>query len=223
MNEKILIMLTHNDKTVANAAEVFESCKDLPIKFWGFKDVGIPVQEMKELCKLMKEAGKTTFLEVVTYTEEECVEAAKLACECGFDYLTGTIYFPSVLEAIQNYPIKYYPFCGKVGGSPVKLVGTIDEIVADGKFLMSKGVDGVDLVSYRLAEGDPEALMQAMVDALGREKVMIAGSINSEKRIEIMGELDPYAYTMGSALFEAKFVPGGTFRENLEAVLKLIS
>lgn len=71
MKPEIVIMLTHNDLTVKNAMEVFESCKDLPVKNWGFKDVGIPVEEMVELNKAMKAAGKTTFLEVVTYTEEE--------------------------------------------------------------------------------------------------------------------------------------------------------
>ena len=33
MNSQIIIMLTHNDRTVPNALEVFESCKDLPVKF----------------------------------------------------------------------------------------------------------------------------------------------------------------------------------------------
>jgi hypothetical protein len=28
-------MLTHNDVTVDNALDVFDSCKDLPVKFWG--------------------------------------------------------------------------------------------------------------------------------------------------------------------------------------------
>ena len=40
MESKIIIMLTHNDQTVKNALEVFDSCKDLPVDFWGFKDVG---------------------------------------------------------------------------------------------------------------------------------------------------------------------------------------
>lgn len=223
MNKEILIMLTHNDMTVKNASEIFEECKDLPIQFWGFKDVGIPVEEMIALNRKMQDAGKTTFLEVVTYTEEECVEAAKLACECGFDYLTGTIYYPSVLEVVKDQPIRYFPFCGNVGGSPVTLQGTIDEIVADSERLIKEGVDGVDLVSYRLSEGDPEALMKKVIGKLGKDKVMIAGSINSVERINLMGELKPYAYTMGSALFDGKFVKNGGFRNNLKEVLKIIA
>ena len=93
MKDKIIIMLTHNDVTVSNADEVFEENKELDIKNWGFKDVGLEPDRMKSLCGKMREAGKTTFLEVVTYTEEECMRGAKLAVECGFDYLLGTLFF----------------------------------------------------------------------------------------------------------------------------------
>ena len=57
---ELIIMLTNNDITVSNAAEVFESCKDLPAKKWGFKDVGLPKEEMIALAKAMKDAGKET-------------------------------------------------------------------------------------------------------------------------------------------------------------------
>ena len=68
MKSKIIIMLTHNDRTVENALDIFESCKDLPVECWGFKDVGLPIPKMKALVSAMKAAGKVTFLEVVTYT-----------------------------------------------------------------------------------------------------------------------------------------------------------
>ena len=72
---------------------------------------------MKQLVKNMKDAGKTTLLEVVTYTENECMEAAKLAVECKFDYLMGTLFYYSVFNFLKDKPIKYSPFCGKVSGS----------------------------------------------------------------------------------------------------------
>ena len=65
MKPELIIMLTHNDITVSNAMKVFESCKDLPAQRWGFKDVGLSKEEMIQLNKAMKEAGKTTYLEVV--------------------------------------------------------------------------------------------------------------------------------------------------------------
>lgn len=220
MKPEIIIMLTHNDLTVKNAMEVFESCKDLPVKNWGFKDVGIPVEEMIELNQAMKTAGKTTFLEVVTYTEEECLKGAQLAIDCGFDYLTGTVFFPSIVEKMKGTGISYHPFGGKVGGSPVELKGTVEEIVADCKRIMEAGADGIDLTAYRYVDGDPLELTRAVADAIGYDKVMMAGSIGSKERVRLMEELGLAGYTMGSALFNSAFVENGTFRENLEYVLE---
>ena len=50
MRPEIIIMLTHHDVTVKNAAEVFEECKDIEaVKLWGFKNVGLPKDQMKTL------------------------------------------------------------------------------------------------------------------------------------------------------------------------------
>ena len=86
MRPDIIVMLTHHDVTVPNAAEVFEECKDIEaVKLWGFKNVGLPKDQMKALTAAMKAAGKTTFLEVVTYDEESCLDGAQTAIDCGFD------------------------------------------------------------------------------------------------------------------------------------------
>ena len=92
----LIVMLTHNDVTVSDAYEIFESCKDLDVQHWGFKNVGLPKDQMKRLVQAMKDAGKTTYLEVVTYDEDSCMDAAKTAIECGFDTLMGTVYYESV-------------------------------------------------------------------------------------------------------------------------------
>lgn len=220
---ELIIMLTNNDITVSNAAEVFESCKDLPAKKWGFKDVGLPKEEMIALAKAMKDAGKETYIEVVTYTEEGCLEGAKLAYECGFDYLTGTLPFDSVFAYAKEHGLKYSPFCGEVGGSPVVLKGTVEEIAASAKECIEKGASGIDLTSYRYEDGDPLELTKAVVDAVGADKVCIAGSIGNTERMDAMKETGVAEYTMGSALFNGNFVKNGTFRENLEFVLDYLS
>ena len=220
---ELIIMLTCNDITVSNAAEVFESCKDLPAQHWGFKDVGLSKDEMIELNKAMKAAGKTTYLEVVTYSEEGCVAGAELAGECGFDHLTGTVYYPAVDGILKKYHIQYHPFAGKVGGSPVALTGTVEEIVADSKRLITAGAAGIDLTAYRYTDGDPLELARAVGDAIGMEKLTIAGSVGDEKRMDAMAALGCHAYTMGSALFNGNFVKGGSFRENLEYILNYIN
>ena len=48
----------------------FLEAREAPCKYWGFKDVGLPPDEMKDLVACMKEAGKTTFMEIVAKSEE---------------------------------------------------------------------------------------------------------------------------------------------------------
>jgi hypothetical protein len=211
----LIVMLTHNDQTVKDAIEVFESSKDLNVKHWGFKNIGLPVPQMKTLVKNMKDAGKTTYLEVVTYTEEECLAAAKLAIECGFDCLMGTLYFPSVGKLVKDQ-IKYFPFCGKVWDNPSILGGTIDEIIADANHLKELGADGIDILAYRFT-GDPVELIKQYAKRVEIPTV-IAGSIDTFERIDFMKEINPFGFTMGSALFNKKFKKDGSFRENLKIV-----
>jgi hypothetical protein len=211
----LIVMLTHNDQTVKDAIEVFESSKDLNVKHWGFKNIGLPVPQMKTLVKNMKDAGKTTYLEVVTYNEADCLSAAKLAIECGFDCLMGTLYFPSVGKLVKKQ-IMYYPFCGKVWDNPSILGGTIDEIIADANHLKELGADGIDILAYRFT-GDPVELIKQYAKRVDLPTV-IAGSIDSIARIDFMKEINPFGFTMGSALFNKKFKQDGSFRENLKIV-----
>ena len=48
---------------------------------------------------------------------------------------------------------------------------------------------------------------------------MIAGSINSPARIDFINEINPWAFTMGSALFTENFAKGEGFRKNLQVVV----
>ncbi|MBR3585362.1 MAG: hypothetical protein IKO00_05020 [Oscillospiraceae bacterium] len=217
MRPDIIIMLTHHDVTVPDAAEVFEQCKDLDqVKLWGFKNVGLPKDQMKALVQAMKAAGKTTFLEVVTYDEASCLDGAQTAIDCGFDYLMGTIYYDSVAKLLAANGMDYLPFVGKVSGSPSILEGTNEEIIQNAKDLMAKGIKGFDILAYRHVV-DGEKLAYEFCEAVDAQ-ICIAGSINSFKRIDTMFDIGPWTFTMGSALFEKKFVPSGSFRDNLIAV-----
>lgn len=218
----LIVMLTNHDVTVSNALEVFESCQDLNVKDWGFKDVGLPEDQMKQLVKRMKECGKTTYLEVVTYTEEECLKGAQLAIQCGFDYLMGTLYYPSVGKLFQGCATKYLPFCGKVWGSPSILGESIQGIVEDAQRLtQEEGVAGLDLLAYRFP-GDAPQLIREYIKSV-QVPTVIAGSIDSNQRLDFMKEIQPWGFTIGSALFAGKYKEHGTFRENVEAVVKYLS
>lgn len=221
MKTKLVVMLTQHDKTVPNALEEFESAKDLNVECWGFKDVGLPQDKMKTLLNAMKAAGKQTFLEVVSYSEEECMAGAKLAVELGFDGLMGTIFYPAVWAFLKDQKISYFPFVGNVHGSPSVLEGTIEEIVAQGKALEALGVAGIDILAYRHKD-NPEKLAEAFVKAMDIP-VVIAGSINDRARMQFVEDIGAYGFTMGSALFQKDFVKDGSFRDNLDAVVKLMA
>ena len=217
MKPELILMLTHNDVTVEDAIDVFDGIKDIPIKYFGFKDIGLPYDKMKILKDNMQKAGKETFLEVVRYSEGEVLESANLAVNIGFDYLMGTIYYDSIWDVIDR-KIKYLPFCGKVYDHPSILDGTIDEIIADAKGLESKGVDGFDLLAYRYTYQDKvSALIQKLKEAVS-VPIVSAGSINSFERLQKTLDSGVWAFTIGSAFFEKKFVQGGSYRENVEAV-----
>lgn len=217
MPSDLIPMLTYHDETVDNAMELFESCRDVPVQYWGCKDVGLEPPRMDALVKRMKDAGKTTCLEGVRYSEEECMETARLALECGFDYLLGTIYFPSVHEFLRGEPIQYFPFCGRVHDHPSVLEGPIEEIVNQGRELTEAGVDGFDLLAYRYT-GEAVRLARRFIRDVERPVIM-AGSIGSFERLDEVRDLNPFAFTIGSAFFERNFVSGGSFADQIEAVV----
>lgn len=219
MEPKLIVMLTHNDKTVKNAAEIFEQCKNTSAQYWGFKEEGIPLAEMKALCTSMKNAGKTTFLEVVAYTEEECLEGAKMAVECGFDILMGTLFFDSINEYLKSNQVKYMPFVGKIEGRPSILSGSIQGMINESNVLLAKGVYGIDLLGYRYV-GDAVELNKQLV-ANVNAPVCLAGSISSFERLDEVKAAKPWTYTIGGAFFENKF--DGTFAEQIEKVIQYVA
>lgn len=216
MKPEFILMLTYNDTTVKNAFEIFRECKDTPVTHWGFKDVGLPPNEMKELVQEMKRAGKTTYLEVVSLSEEEGLRGAKIAVDAGFDVLMGTVFFDSILDYLKDKPIKYYPFPGHIFGHPSIMDGTIAEVVNHAKFLESKGVPGMDLLSYRFI-GDARQLLTEVVKSTN-VPIVSAGSIDSYRRVAEVWMAGAWGFTIGSALFDKKFVPDGSFKDNTIAV-----
>ena len=83
LKPELIVMLTHQDRTVQDALQLFERTRDYPITHWGFKDVGLSPEEMQRVVTAMKAAGKITFLEVVSLSEEEGLRGARLAVSVG--------------------------------------------------------------------------------------------------------------------------------------------
>lgn len=149
------------------------------------------------------------------------MRGAKLAVECGFDCLLGTIFYESVAAYVKTTNLKYYPFVGKVSQSPSILEGSCDYMLEQTKKYQEAGACGVDLLGYRYVEGDPNVLSAAYIKASSLPTVL-AGSIGSEERMLLVKQMDPAYFTMGSALFTKNFVKDGSFRDNLKAVVEFL-
>jgi hypothetical protein len=216
MIPEFILMLTYNDETVKNALQLFNDCKDLPVDHWGFKDVGLPPKEMMELVTEMKKAKKKTYLEVVSLTEKEGLEGAVLAVEAGFDVLMGTVFFDSINDYLKDKPVKYYPFPGHIHSHPSILGGTLDEIVAHAQYLEEKGVGGLDLLTYRFT-GNAPLLLKKVVENSSLP-IVSAGSIDTFERIAEVRDAGAWGFTIGSALFDKKFDPQGSFSSNIKSV-----
>ena len=216
LKPELIVMLTHQDRTVQDALQLFERTQDYPITHWGFKDVGLSPKEMQRVVTALKAAEKNTFLEVVSLSEEEGLNGARLAVDLGFDVLMGTVFFPSIGEYLKDKAIKYYPFPGHIHSHPSILDGTIEEIVAHACELESYGADGLDLLTYRYA-GDAAHLLKKVVKAT-RVPIVSAGSIATFERITEVWDSGAWGFTIGSAFFEKQFVPDGSFEENVLAV-----
>ena len=211
---KLIVMLTHNDHTVENAREIFESCKNSKAQYWGFKEKPLPISEMKSLFSRMKSCGKTTFLEVVEYDEESGLHGAKIAKECGCDILMGTVFFDSINQFCKENNMKYMPFVGQITNRPSILEGSIEDMISEAKEYLAKGVYGFDLLGYRYT-GDPVKLNNAFVQAI-EAPVCLAGSVDSYERLDKVIEANPWAFTVGSAFFDEKF--GTDFHKQINNV-----
>ena len=211
---KLIVMLTHNDHTVENASEIFESCKNSKAQYWGFKEKPLPISEMKSLFSRMKSCGKTTFLEVVEYDEESGLHGAKIAKECGCDILMGTVFFDSINQFCKENNMKYMPFVGQITNRPSILEGSIEDMISEAKEYLAKGVYGFDLLGYRYT-GDPVKLNNAFVQAI-EAPVCLAVSVDSYERLDEVIEANPWAFTVGSAFFDEKF--GTDFHKQINNV-----
>ena len=217
MKNELIVMLTYNDLTVKNAYQIFEECKESKAKLWGFKDSGIPLSEMKELFLYMKKQGKTTFLEVVEYTEELGLLGAQMALECGCDILMGTVFFDSINDFCKKNGLKYMPFVGNVYNRPSILDGTIESIINQANEYLDKGVYGVDVLAYRFVGNIEQLIKRISTEVSG--PICIAGSIGSYEQLDLIKSHAPWSFTIGSAFFDNKF--DGTFLEQINKVYDL--
>lgn len=221
---EFIFMLTHHDVTVSNALEVLEEVKDTGLRFIGCKDVGLSLNQYVELFNRIRKYGLTSFLEVVTYSEEEHFKGVNLALKVGVDNLIGGMpqYTRKTLEYLREKKskIKYFPYIGKIVDHPCILQGSIEEIINDGKEAEALGVNGINLLLYRYT-GNQKTLLNKAVKEL-KVPLIVAGNVTTFNQIEELKKNNIWAFTIGGAIFEKKFAEKGNIQEQIMAVLSKI-
>jgi hypothetical protein len=86
-----IFMLTRNDATVANAAELAREAIAAGARHIGFKDTGASPADLRSLTDQLRSAGVTTYLEVVSLGPASELASAELALALGVDVLMGGI------------------------------------------------------------------------------------------------------------------------------------
>jgi hypothetical protein len=214
-------MLTRDDRTIPDARAVYESVAGTGVTHVGCKDLGLPHDELARLMDDIRANGHTSYLEVVSESEDATLASARAAAEIGPDYLIGGTLVEPVQEIIAGTALQFFPYIGKVVGHPCLLRGTIGEIVEDARRVEGLGVAGINLLAYRY-DGDVDSLVEAVVGATALP-VIAAGSVDSAARVRALAERGVWAFTIGTAALDGKLVPGAPLEEQLRYVLDAAS
>jgi NAD(P)H-dependent flavin oxidoreductase YrpB (nitropropane dioxygenase family) len=215
---EFIFMLTRNDETLADAREVYASVAAAGVRHFGCKDVGLPRAELEALLLDIKDNGHTSYLEVVSESDEGTLTSARAAAEIGPDYLIGGTLIEPVQEIIAGTGIKFFPYVGRVVGHPCLLRGAIEEIADDARRVEALGVDGVNLLAYRY-DGDVEALVDSVVSATSLP-VIAAGSVDSVERIRLLANRGVWGFTIGTAALDGVLLPEKPLQAQLELALE---
>lgn len=208
MGLRFIFMLTRNDRTVADAQQHLQTALELGVRHIGFKDIGLPLDQLKRLNAAIKAGGATSYLEVVSLDRESEMVSAKAAVEIGVDILLGGTRVEDVLPIIADTGIQYFPFPGRITGHPSVLEGTIEEIVESARALTVRdGVHGLDLLAYRSAQNVPE-LIKAVCAAVSKP-VIVAGSIATPERIAVVKDAGAAGFTIGTAALDGQYPASG--------------
>ena len=214
-------MLTHHDVTIPNALQVFDEVKDTGLKCIGCKDIGLNVEQYKELFAGFRKHGIQSFLEVVTYSEQEHFRGIELASKIGADNLIGGMpqYTKKTMEHLKQSKTRlgFYPYIGKISGHPCILGGSVDEIIKDGEEAEKCGINGINLLLYRYTDNQKKLL--AATKKL-KVPLIVAGNVADFNQIKELKDNGVWAFTIGGAVLEKKFVENGSTKEQILSVLK---
>lgn len=210
-------MLTRHDRTVADCLDVLDLILPLRLRHIGFKDVGVDRKTLAVLAERIRKSGAVSYMEVVSTSPADALNSARVAVELGIDRLLGGTDVPRVREILGNSRIEYYPFCGFPSGHPTKLGGRPDQIEAHCRRFVDEGCAGTDLLAYRATSADPIELVKAARRGLGKNYLIVAGSVSSLEQIAALHNAGANAFTIGSAVFD------GSYARNMGSLLSQLA
>jgi hypothetical protein len=214
-----VFMLTHQDATVPGAAELVSTLRGSGLRYIGFKDVGASPEELAEVTAAAHEQGLEVMLEVVSVSAADERRSLAAAGAIGVDWVLGGTHAEDGVTVLAGTGVRYCPFPGRVTGHPSVLAGSIAEIAADARRLTAlPGVAGVDLLAYRHAGAEPEALTRAVVDSAAGT-VIAAGSVTGAAQIDALARAGAWGFTIGGAIFDGRLPGGPDIPAQVRAVL----
>ena len=186
------------------------------------QDIGQPVEELARLNQRIKAAGASSYLEVVSQDLDSELTSVRVALDLGVDYLLGGTHVDEVLPLLAGSRIRYYPFPGEVYGHPSILGGTLEEIVASARRIGAlPGVHGLDLLAYRASVDVP--MLMAEVCRQADVPVIMAGSIDTTARIQIVRDAGAAGFTVGTAALDERFPAQARLLAQLKTILAAAS
>lgn len=216
-----ILMLTSNDRTIADARARLDEALEGGVRHIGFKDVGLPFAELKGLADAIRTAGGRSYLEVVSLDADSELASARAAIDLDVDCLLGGTRAEEVTALTRHHPLRYYPFPGRITGHPSVLEGPAEAIADSARRLADlEHVHGLDLLAYRFA-GDVPALMTEVCAAV-EKPVIMAGSIDSPDRIAAAARAGAAGFTVGTAALAGAFpAEDASFAAQVRAILDL--
>ena len=216
-----IFMLTHNDMTVPNADEVYETLRGTALRYVGFKDVGATPDELAVVAEKAHADGLEVFLEVVSTSKELELASLEAARHIGVDWVMGGTHAEEGVHILAHTGLKYCPFPGRIEGHPSILLGSVSDIAQDAKDLTAmEGVFGLDLLAYRHPDADPIEVTRAVVSA-SSGPVIVAGSIVTADQIRHVAAAGAWGFTIGGAIFEGRLPGAPDFADQISTVLQM--
>jgi hypothetical protein len=212
---ELIVMLTKEDKTIANALDVFGKICDLPFHGIGFKDVGLDQLEMQKLASDIKESGKKFYFEIVS--DGNATASVEKAIDLGAEAIMGGAFDSEILKRVELEKVEYYPYAGDFTERPCQLLGDVSEIIEDAQNIVNSGAKGITLLAYRHQQ--PKKLLQKFTQNVNTN-LIVAGSIDDTHKIRNMQKLPVEAFTIGTAFVDEEFPAEKNMRAQIEFVLK---